>query len=61
MEIRQLQPGDRDALTRFLRRVPEADRTFFKEDVGDPAVFLPTALPGKRFEGKISRCACVIC
>ena len=32
MEIRQMQPGDRDAVTRFLRRVPEADRTFFKED-----------------------------
>ena len=33
MEIRQLEPGDREALERFLRRVPEGDRTFFKEDV----------------------------
>ena len=38
MEIRQLEPGDREALERFLRRVPEGDRTFFKEDVEDPAV-----------------------
>ena len=38
MEIRQLEPGDREALERFLRRVPEGDRTFFKEDVDDPAV-----------------------
>ena len=38
MEIRQLEPGDREALERFLRRVPESDRTFFKEDVEDPAV-----------------------
>jgi GNAT superfamily N-acetyltransferase len=46
MEIRQLQPGDRDALTRFLRRVPEADRTFFKEDVDDPAVIDAWVQPG---------------
>ena len=38
MEIRPLEPGDRAALERFLRRVPAADRTFFKEDVGDPEV-----------------------
>jgi ribosomal protein S18 acetylase RimI-like enzyme len=38
MEIRPLEPGDRAALERFLRRVPAADRTFFKEDVGDPDV-----------------------
>jgi L-amino acid N-acyltransferase YncA len=38
MDIRPLEPGDRAALERFLRRVPAADRTFFKEDVGDPDV-----------------------
>jgi GNAT superfamily N-acetyltransferase len=38
MEIRQLDSGDRAALARFLDRVPEADRTFFKEDIDDPAV-----------------------
>jgi L-amino acid N-acyltransferase YncA len=38
MEIRHVESGDRDALARFLERVPEADRTFFKEDVADPAV-----------------------
>jgi L-amino acid N-acyltransferase YncA len=46
MEIRQLQPGDRDAVTRFLRRVPEADRTFFKEDVDDPEVVDAWVQPG---------------
>ncbi len=38
MEIRQLQPDDRVALERFIERVPDRDRTFFKEDVGDPDV-----------------------
>jgi ribosomal protein S18 acetylase RimI-like enzyme len=46
MEIRQLQAEDRDALTRFLRRVPEADRTFFKENVDDPAVVDAWVRPG---------------
>jgi ribosomal protein S18 acetylase RimI-like enzyme len=45
MEIRPLEPGDRDALERFLRRVPEGDRTFFKEDVDDPAVIDTWARP----------------
>jgi L-amino acid N-acyltransferase YncA len=35
MEIRHIDAGDQDRLARFLERVPEADRTFFKEDVGD--------------------------
>ena len=46
MQIRQLEPGDREALERFLRRVPEGDRTFFKEDVDDPAVVDAWVLPG---------------
>ena len=46
MEIRQLQSADRAALGRFLERVPAADRTFFKEDVDDPAVVDAWALPG---------------
>ena len=33
MEIRPIQPGDQESLARFVDRVPEADRTFFKEDV----------------------------
>jgi ribosomal protein S18 acetylase RimI-like enzyme len=45
MDIRPLEPGDRDALERFLRRVPEGDRTFFKEDVADPAVVDAWARP----------------
>jgi ribosomal protein S18 acetylase RimI-like enzyme len=46
MDIRQLEHGDRDALERFLRRVPEGDRTFFKEDVDDPAVVDAWVRPG---------------
>lgn len=46
MEIRRLEPGDRQALTRFLARVPEPDRTFFKEDVEDPAVIDAWVAPG---------------
>ena len=38
MEIRPLEPGDRPAIERFLERVPEGDRTFFKEDVSDADV-----------------------
>lgn len=33
MDIRPIESGDQDSLARFLERVPEADRTFFKEDV----------------------------
>jgi ribosomal protein S18 acetylase RimI-like enzyme len=33
MDIRHIASGDRERLARFLERVPEADRTFFKEDV----------------------------
>jgi ribosomal protein S18 acetylase RimI-like enzyme len=46
MEIRQLEPADREALERFLRRVPEGDRTFFKEDVEDAAVVDAWVRPG---------------
>jgi ribosomal protein S18 acetylase RimI-like enzyme len=36
MEIRHIESDDQDRLARFLERIPEADRTFFKEDVDDP-------------------------
>ena len=38
MEIRRLETGDEIALTRFVSRIPEGDRTFFKEDVSDSTV-----------------------
>lgn len=38
MEIRPLGPEHELALTRFLDRIPDSDRTFFKEDVEDPDV-----------------------
>jgi ribosomal protein S18 acetylase RimI-like enzyme len=38
MEIREIEPRDESAIERFLRRIPEGDRTFFKEDVDDPEV-----------------------
>ena len=46
MQIRSLELADRDALTRFLQRVPDPDRTFFKEDVDDPAVVDSWMQPG---------------
>jgi ribosomal protein S18 acetylase RimI-like enzyme len=36
MEIRHIESDDQARLARFLERIPEADRTFFKEDVDDP-------------------------
>jgi ribosomal protein S18 acetylase RimI-like enzyme len=38
MQVRELETTDRDAVERFVARVPEGDRTFFKEDVDAPAV-----------------------
>lgn len=38
MEIRSLSAQDRGALEHFLGRMPEGDRTFFKEVVDDPSV-----------------------
>ena len=50
MEIRPLAPDDRAALERFVERVPEGDRTFFKEDVTDRDVVATWfRSPGTRF------------
>jgi ribosomal protein S18 acetylase RimI-like enzyme len=38
MELRPIQPKDVGLITEFFLRVPERDRTFFNEDVLDPAV-----------------------
>jgi L-amino acid N-acyltransferase YncA len=46
MEIRELQAGDRAAVERFVERVPEGDRTFFKEDVEAPGVLDAWTRPG---------------
>jgi RimJ/RimL family protein N-acetyltransferase len=46
MEIRHLQPSDEQALKRFFARIPQRDRTFFKEDVEDPAVIARWTTPG---------------
>jgi L-amino acid N-acyltransferase YncA len=46
MEIRHLERDDRDALTRFLLQIPDADRTFFKEDMDDPAIVEGWLAPG---------------
>jgi RimJ/RimL family protein N-acetyltransferase len=46
MEIRPIQPGDDAALAWFLQRIPEADRTFLKEDVTDPEVVVRWSYPG---------------
>jgi L-amino acid N-acyltransferase YncA len=45
MQIRRIEPADRAALEAFLERIPDADRTFLKEDVADPAVVAAWARP----------------
>jgi ribosomal protein S18 acetylase RimI-like enzyme len=46
MEIRHVEPADREALERFVARVPEGDRTFFKEDVEAAEVVDAWTRPG---------------
>jgi L-amino acid N-acyltransferase YncA len=46
MEIRELEATDREAVERFVERVPEGDRTFFKEDVAAPDVIEAWTRPG---------------
>jgi ribosomal protein S18 acetylase RimI-like enzyme len=46
MEIRRIEPADRAALEGFLDGIPDADRTFLKEDVADPEVVAAWARPG---------------
>lgn len=46
MDFRPIEPGDEPALMRFFARIPEADRTFLKEDVDDPQVVAVWAGPG---------------
>ena len=38
MQIRPIEAADAPALRAFLERMPEGDRTFFKEDIRDPAI-----------------------
>jgi L-amino acid N-acyltransferase YncA len=47
MEVRRIEPADRAALERFLDAIPDADRTFLKEDVGDPEVVAAWVRPGE--------------
>ena len=46
MQIRELEVTDREAIERFVGRVPEGDRTFFKEDVDAPEVIEAWTRPG---------------
>jgi ribosomal protein S18 acetylase RimI-like enzyme len=46
VEIRPLDGCDQAALTAFLDRIPEGDRTFFKENIEDPAVVDAWTRPG---------------
>jgi ribosomal protein S18 acetylase RimI-like enzyme len=46
MEIRPVEAADAQALSRFFERIPESDRTFLKEDVGDPRVLADWVQPG---------------
>src|SRR3954447_23593610 len=47
MDIRRIEPADRAHLERFLAAIPDADRTFLKEDVGDPEVVAAWVRPGE--------------
>jgi L-amino acid N-acyltransferase YncA len=47
MDLRRIEPADRPALERFLAAIPDADRTFLKEDVGDPQVVAAWVRPGE--------------
>ena len=38
VELRAIEAGDADAVRRFFARIPEGDRTFFREDVLEPGV-----------------------
>lgn len=38
IDVREVQQEDEPAVERFLVRIPEGDRTFFKEDVNGPDV-----------------------
>jgi L-amino acid N-acyltransferase YncA len=46
MNIRAVESSDREAVERFVARVPDGDRTFFKEDVDAPEVLAAWTLPG---------------
>jgi ribosomal protein S18 acetylase RimI-like enzyme len=46
MDIRPLESGDEAAIDRFLDRIPDEDRTFFKEDVADADVRSAWFRPG---------------
>lgn len=46
MDVRPIEPGDRESLIRFFERMPESDRTFLKQDVTDRAVLDAWAAPG---------------
>lgn len=46
MEIRAIETGDAQELTRFFARIPESDRTFLKEDIADPRVLADWVQPG---------------
>jgi ribosomal protein S18 acetylase RimI-like enzyme len=45
MEFRPIAAGDEAALKRFFAQIPDADRTFLKEDVDDPDVIAAWARP----------------
>ena len=45
MDIRPIEAGDSPALSHFFERIPESDRTFLKEDVGDPRVLAEWVQP----------------
>ena len=45
MDIRPIEARDSRPLSDFFEQIPESDRTFFKEDVGDPRVLADWVAP----------------
>lgn len=46
MEIRYVEDHDRERIERFVARIPDGDRTFFKEDAANPDVVAAWVRPG---------------
>jgi ribosomal protein S18 acetylase RimI-like enzyme len=47
-DLREMREEDAGALARFFSEVPAGDRTFFKEDIGDPGAFADRWIADRR-------------
>jgi ribosomal protein S18 acetylase RimI-like enzyme len=54
VQLRTVESADQEKLATFFSKIPERDRTFFKEDVLDPAVVASWTHPSDRQEHLIA-------